>query len=85
MVQKFPPRTTRSERETVYLPLRDEICASKRIDTEICSSNLVFGAPEKTPNRKRLKSSEKPIRSNAIATSLTPRNLSNSKLQIGRQ
>ena len=34
------------------------------------------------PNRKRLQSSEKPIRSNAIATSLTPRNFSNSKLQL---
>ena len=37
---------TRNERETLYLPSREEICAAKRIDTELCSSNLVFGAPE---------------------------------------
>ena len=42
----YTPRTTRSEREPVYLPSRDEICAAKRIDTELCSSNLVVGAPE---------------------------------------
>jgi hypothetical protein len=30
----------------VYLPSREEICAAKRIDTDLCSSNLVFGAPE---------------------------------------
>ena len=42
----YTPRKTRSERETVYLPSRDKICAAKRIDTELCSSNLVFGAPE---------------------------------------
>jgi hypothetical protein len=40
------PRTTRSEREMVYLPSSEEICAAKRIDTDLCSSNLVFGAPE---------------------------------------
>jgi hypothetical protein len=42
----YTPKTTRSEREVVYLPSREEICAAKRIDTELCSSNLVFGAPE---------------------------------------
>ena len=30
----------------MYLPSLDEICAAKRIDMELCSSNLVFGAPE---------------------------------------
>ena len=48
MEPNYTPRTTRSERETVYLPSRDEICAAKRIDTELCSSNLVFGAPEES-------------------------------------
>ena len=42
----YTPRITRSEREMVYLPSGEEICAAKRIDTELCSSNLVFGAPE---------------------------------------
>ena len=42
----YTPRTTRVEREPVYLPSRDEICAAKRIDIDLCSSNLVFGAPE---------------------------------------
>ena len=42
----YTPKTTRSERETVYLPSQDEISAAKRIDMELCSSNLVFGAPE---------------------------------------
>jgi hypothetical protein len=42
----YTPRTTRSEREPVYLPSRDEICAAKRIDIDLCSSDLVFGAPE---------------------------------------
>ena len=42
----YTPRTTRSDRENVYLPSREEICAAKWIDTELCSSNLVFGAPE---------------------------------------
>ena len=42
----YTPRTTRSDRELVYLPSRKEICAAKRIDTNLCSSNLVFGAPE---------------------------------------
>ena len=44
----YTPRITRSEREPVYLPSRDEICAAKRIDMDLCSSNLVFGAPEET-------------------------------------
>ena len=42
----YTPRATRSDRELVYLPSREEICAVKRIDTNLCSSNLVFGAPE---------------------------------------
>ena len=41
----YTPRTTRSEWETVYFPSREEICAAKRIDTVLCSSNLVFDAP----------------------------------------
>jgi hypothetical protein len=47
----YTPETTRSERETVYLPSRDEICAAKRIDTELCSLNMVFGAPEETKEK----------------------------------
>ena len=43
---RYTPRTTRSEREPIYLPSRDEICSAKRIDMDLCSSNLVFGAPE---------------------------------------
>ena len=46
METSYTPRTTRSDREVKYLPSREEICAAKRIDTELCSSNLVFGAPE---------------------------------------
>ena len=46
MEPSYTPRTTRSDREVKYLPSREEICAAKRIDTELCSSNLVFGAPE---------------------------------------
>ena len=42
----YTPRTTRNERETVHLPSREKICAAERIDTELCSSNLVFGASE---------------------------------------
>ena len=38
----YTPKITRSEREPVYLPSRDEICAAKRIDMELCSSNLVL-------------------------------------------
>ena len=44
----YTPRISRSERETIYLPSRDEICAAKRIDLDLCSSNLVFGAPEES-------------------------------------
>ena len=39
-------KTTRCEREPVYFPSREEICAAKRIDMDLCSSNLVFGAFE---------------------------------------
>ena len=46
MEPSYTPRTTRSDREVKYLPSRDEIFAAKRIDTELCSSNMVFGAPE---------------------------------------
>ena len=47
----YTPRITRSEREPVYLSSQDEICAAKRIDMDLCSSNLVFGAPEETDGR----------------------------------
>ena len=53
MEPSYTPRTTRSERETVYLPLRDEICAAKKRDTELCSSNLVFSAPEENEEDAR--------------------------------
>ena len=33
-------------REIVYLPSHEEICAAKRNDLELCSSNLVFSVPE---------------------------------------
>ena len=46
MEPSYTPRTTGSDREVKYLPSREEICAAKRIDTELCSSNLGFGAPE---------------------------------------
>ena len=42
----YTRRTIRGKREPVYLPSRDEICAAKRIDMDLCYSNLVFGAPE---------------------------------------
>ena len=42
----YTPKTTKSDREVVYSPSREEICAAKRIDTELCSSSLAFGAPE---------------------------------------
>jgi hypothetical protein len=42
----YTPRTKRSEREPVYFFSREEICAAKRIDMDLCSSNLVFGAFE---------------------------------------
>jgi hypothetical protein len=42
----YTPRTTRVKREPVYLSSQDEICATKQIDIDLCSSNLVFGAPE---------------------------------------
>ena len=47
----YTPKTTRSVREIVYLPSRDEICAAKRTDMEFCSSNLLFGAPEKNEEK----------------------------------
>ena len=46
MEPSYSSRTTRSDREVKYLPSREEICAAKRINMELCSSNLVFGAPE---------------------------------------
>jgi hypothetical protein len=46
MEPNYTPRTTRSDKEMVYLPSREEICAAKRIGTDLCSSNLVIGAPE---------------------------------------
>ena len=32
----YTPRISRSERELIYLPSRDEICAAKRIDLDFC-------------------------------------------------
>ena len=46
--QHYTLKTARADKEVVYLPSRDEICAAKRIDSELCSSNLVFGVPEKS-------------------------------------
>ena len=37
MEPSYTPRTTKSDREIIYLPSREEICAAKRIDTELCS------------------------------------------------
>jgi hypothetical protein len=34
----YTPRTTRNERKMMYLPSRKEICAAKRIDTDLCSN-----------------------------------------------
>ena len=42
MEPSYTPRATRSDREVVHLSPREEICAAKRIDTELCSSNLFF-------------------------------------------
>ena len=46
--QHYTPKTTRADKEVIYLPSRDEICAAKRIDSELCSSKLVFEVPEET-------------------------------------
>ena len=46
--QHYTPKTTRADKEVIYLPSRDEICAAKRIDSELCLSNLVFGMPEES-------------------------------------
>ena len=46
MDQHYTPKTTRADKEVIYLPSRDEICAAKRIDSALCSSKLVFGVPD---------------------------------------
>ena len=46
MDQHYTPKTTGADKEVIYLPSRDEIFTSKRIDSELRSSKLVFGVPE---------------------------------------
>jgi hypothetical protein len=46
--QHYTPKSARADKKIVYLPSRDKICAAKRIDSELCSSNLVFGVPEES-------------------------------------
>ena len=58
MEPSYTPRTTRSDREVKYLPSREEICAAKRIDTELCSSNLVLAHLKKV-RKKRYKNLER--------------------------
>jgi hypothetical protein len=45
---RYAPKTARTDKEIVYLPSRDEICAAKRIDSELCSTSFVYGVPEKS-------------------------------------
>ena len=52
MDQHYTPKTTRADKEVIYLPSRDEICAAKRIDSELCSSKSVFGVPEENDMEK---------------------------------
>ena len=40
MDQHYTPKTTRADKEVIYLPSRDEICAAKRINSEFCSSKF---------------------------------------------
>ena len=35
MDQHYTPKTTRADKEVIYLPSRDEICAAKRIDSDL--------------------------------------------------
>jgi len=46
MSSKYTPQATRTYREIIYLPTKDEICAAKRIDADLRSSNLVWGVPD---------------------------------------
>ena len=46
MSSKYTPQATRTFREKIYLPTKDEICAAKRIDADLRSSNLVWGVPD---------------------------------------
>ena len=50
VIKKFWNWTTHQERREVtekrFIYLHKKICAAKRIDTELCSSNISFGAPE---------------------------------------
>jgi hypothetical protein len=46
--QHYTPKTTGADKEVIYLPSRDEICAVKKIYLELCSSNSVFGVTEKS-------------------------------------
>jgi hypothetical protein len=46
--QHYTPKTTRADKEVIYLPSRDKICASKRNDSELCSLNLGFRVPEES-------------------------------------
>ena len=48
----YTPRITRSEREMVYLPSGEEICAAKRIDTELYFSNLVLAHLKKVMKKR---------------------------------
>ena len=46
MSSKYTPQATRTYKEVTYLPTKDEICAAKRIDAELRSSNSVWGVPD---------------------------------------
>ena len=46
MSSRYTPQATRTFKEVVFLPTKDEICAAKRIDAELRSSNLVWGVPD---------------------------------------
>ena len=46
MSSKYTPQATRTYKEVVYLPAKDETCAAKRIDSELRFSNLVWGVPD---------------------------------------
>ena len=46
MSSKYTPLATRTYKKVVYLPTKDEICAAKRIDSELRSSILVWGVPD---------------------------------------
>ena len=46
MSSKYTPLATRTYKEVVYLPTKDEICPAKKIDSELRSSNSVWGVPD---------------------------------------